>query len=62
SVIRLKDTNVDPPSEFIEGISEEFITGVGRLKDKLVVILNLKNVLYTDKEIEDRKTLAALRA
>ncbi len=61
SVIRLKDSNVDPPSVFIEGISEEFITGVGRLKDRLVVILNLKNVLYTDEEIEEKKTLAALK-
>jgi purine-binding chemotaxis protein CheW len=61
SVVRLKDTNVDPPSTFIEGISEEFITGVGRLKDKLVIILSLKNVLYTDEEIEERKTIAALK-
>lgn len=61
SVIRLKDSNVDPPSVFIEGISEEFITGVGRLKDRLVIILNLMNVLYTDEEISEKKTLAALK-
>lgn len=62
SVVRIKDSNIDPPSLFIEGVSEEFISGVGRLKDRLIVILNLTNVLYTDEEIEERKTLAALKA
>lgn len=45
-VIRLSDKNIDPPSDLIEGVSEEFITGVGRLKDRLVVILNLANILF----------------
>ncbi|MDA3901247.1 MAG: chemotaxis protein CheW [Spirochaetes bacterium] len=62
SVIRIKDSNVDPPTVFIDGVSEEFIAGVGRLKDRLVVILNLHNVLYTDQEIEEKKSLQVLTA
>ncbi|HEY1406585.1 MAG TPA: chemotaxis protein CheW [Spirochaetota bacterium] len=45
-VIRINEKNIDPPSDLIEGVSEEFITGVGRLKDKLIVILNLANILF----------------
>jgi purine-binding chemotaxis protein CheW len=54
-VIRLSDKNIDPPSDLIEGVSEEFITGVGRLKDRLVVILNLANILF---ESESEKAVS----
>ncbi len=45
-VIRLRESNIDPPSIFIEGVSEDFITGVGRLKDRLIIILSLRNILF----------------
>ena len=50
-VIRISEKNIDPPSDLIEGVSEDFITGIGRLKDHLIVILNLKNILF-EKEVE----------
>jgi purine-binding chemotaxis protein CheW len=50
-VVRIPETNVDPPSELIEGVSEIFIKGIGRLKDRLIVILNMSNILFLeDKE------------
>ncbi len=49
-VVRLHETNIDPPSELIEGVSEEFILGIGRLPDRLVVILNLDNMLFEERE------------
>ncbi len=54
-VVRLREANIDPPSVFIEGVSEDFIKGVGRMKDRLIIILSLANVLYTDEEISGRK-------
>ena len=45
-VIRISEKNIDPPSDLMEGVSEEFITGIGRLKDHLIVILNLTNILF----------------
>ncbi|MCK7484068.1 MAG: chemotaxis protein CheW [Candidatus Moduliflexus flocculans] len=38
-VVRIPVANVDPPSELITGVSEEFISGIGRLKDRLIVLL-----------------------
>jgi purine-binding chemotaxis protein CheW len=52
-VVRIPHSNIDQPSELIEGVSEEFITGIGRLKDRLIIILNLTNILIT-KEDSDR--------
>jgi purine-binding chemotaxis protein CheW len=54
-VLRIRDSNIDPPSLLIEGVSEEFISGVGRLKDRLIIILNLKNILFEDSDIKSRK-------
>ena len=46
----LHRNNVDPPSELIEGVSEEYIWGIGRLKDRLIVILNLSNILFLEED------------
>jgi purine-binding chemotaxis protein CheW len=51
-VVRLPESHVDEPSELIEGVSEEFIKGIGRLKDRLIVILNLGNILFIEKKEE----------
>jgi len=52
--VRLPETHVDQPSELIEGVSEEFIKGIGRLKDRLIVILNLGNMLFLEKKVEEQ--------
>ncbi len=49
-VVRLPGSHIDPPSELIEGVSEEFITGIGRLRDRLIVILNMANILFSREE------------
>jgi purine-binding chemotaxis protein CheW len=51
-VVRISRNNVDPPSELIEGVSEEYIWGIGRLKDRLIVILNLSNILFLEEDKE----------
>ena len=52
-VVRLPESHVDEPSELIEGVSEEFIKGIGRLKDRLIVILNLSSMLFIEKKEEE---------
>jgi len=51
-VVRISENNVDPPKEMIDGISEEFIKGIGRLGDRLIIILNLENILFEKHEIK----------
>lgn len=48
-VVRIPLTNVDPPSELITGVSEDFITGIGRLKDRLIVILNMSLSMFLEE-------------
>ncbi|MDY6932659.1 MAG: chemotaxis protein CheW [Spirochaetota bacterium] len=49
-VVRLPQNNVDQPNELIEGVSEEFISGVGRVEDRLIVILSLDNMLFEESK------------
>lgn len=49
-VIRLPLNHIDPPSRLIEGISEEFIQGIGRLSDSLVILLRLENMLFSEEK------------
>ena len=50
-VVRIPTANIDPPSEIITGVSEEFISGIGRFNDRLIILLKMSNsVFLTDKE------------
>ena len=49
-VIRLSRSRIDQPHDLIEGISTEFISGIGRLQDRLIVILRLDNILFSDEQ------------
>ena len=49
-VVRIPVTNVDPPSELITGVSEEFISGIGRLKDRLIVLLNMSHIIFLEEK------------
>lgn len=49
-VVRIPDKDIDPPSDLIEGVSEDFIKGIGKLRDRLIVILNLGNILFSEEE------------
>jgi purine-binding chemotaxis protein CheW len=54
-VIRLNVSNIDPPSDLIEGVSEDFISGIGRLSGSLIVILSLKYILFENNEKESSR-------
>ncbi len=49
-VFRIPLKDINSPSELIEGISAEFIQGVGRMKDRLIIILKLDSMLFMEDE------------
>lgn len=49
-VVRIPVANVDPPSELITGVSEEFVSGIGRLKDRLIVLLNMSHIIFLEED------------
>ena len=55
-VVRIPADQIDPPPPVLGGFSQEFITGVGKLDDKLIILLNADAVLT----VEERHALGAL--
>ena len=48
-VLRIPTVNIDPPSEIITGVSEEFISGIGRFNDRLIILLKISHMLFLDE-------------
>jgi purine-binding chemotaxis protein CheW len=57
-VVRIPVANVDPPSELITGVSEEFISGIGRLKDRLIVLLNMSHIIFLEEKEMAKEALS----
>ncbi len=47
-VLRIADTSIEPPSKLICSLHEAYIRGVGKVGDKLVILLNMDFVLKVD--------------
>jgi purine-binding chemotaxis protein CheW len=48
-VVRIPADQIEPPPPVLGGLSQEFITGVGKLDDKLVILLNVDAILSGDE-------------
>lgn len=55
-VVRIPADQIDPPPPMLGGFCQEFIIGVGKLDDKLVILLNADAVLT----LEERQALGSL--
>lgn len=55
--IRLDDKNIDEAPEFISGIDKKYITGVGKLDDKRLLILIDLNKVLSGEEIKELENL-----
>ncbi|MDW7651002.1 MAG: chemotaxis protein CheW [Bacillota bacterium] len=51
-VLHLSATAVDPPPRRLAGTRTEFISGVGKLGERLIIIMNLERILSTEEQVE----------
>ncbi|MDQ1264874.1 MAG: purine-binding chemotaxis protein CheW [Bacteroidota bacterium] len=56
-VLRINRNVTEPPPEIITGIDRQFITAVGKLKDRLLLLLDIEKVL-TGKEKEEIQNMS----
>ncbi|WP_319506955.1 chemotaxis protein CheW [uncultured Methanolobus sp.] len=57
-VLRIPASNIDPAPELVtSSVSKEYITGVGKMDNRLLILLDLAKVL-NKKEVEDIASLA----
>ena len=48
-VLRLPNSTVEPPPPMVAGIESEYIQGVGKLDDRLIILLDLDSLLSKDE-------------
>jgi purine-binding chemotaxis protein CheW len=54
-VIRLPDSAVSPPPPMIQGISSEYLRGIGQIGERLLIMLDLEKVLSANEQEVLRK-------
>jgi purine-binding chemotaxis protein CheW len=59
-VLRINSSIVEPPPSMVSGQDTDYVQGVGKLEDRLLILLSLEK-LFTDDEIEqlEKATSAA---
>lgn len=50
--VRLHDKDIDPAPNIVAGIDKEFITGVGKLENRLIILIDLEKVLSKEEKNE----------
>lgn len=51
-VVRIPSDQIDPPPPILGGLSSEYIRGVGKLDDRLIILLNIDTLLSGFEPIE----------
>ncbi len=51
-VIRIAQDQIEPPPEMVGGISEEYLKGVGKVGEQLIVLLNIDRIMSATEKVE----------
>lgn len=51
-VLRIKESTVEPPPAVVAGIGSEYMRGVGKLEDRLLILLDLDKLL-SENELQN---------
>ena len=54
--LRLDESQIDPAPDIISGVDRKYITGVGKVDNRLLILMDLEKVL-TDKEKDEMEML-----
>lgn len=49
-VLRLNDEDMEPPPRIVAGIGREYIKGVGKIGDRLIILLDLDRILNAEEK------------
>lgn len=49
-VLRIPSSTVEPPPAIVSGIDSEYIDGVGKIEDRLLILLDLDRLLTRDEQ------------
>ncbi len=59
-VLRISSDIIEPPPPMTTGLSSEYIRGVGKLKDRLLILLDIEKLLGAREKTETANAVAAI--
>ena len=51
-VLRVAEEEVEPPSPLVTTVDSAFITGIAKVDERLIILLDLERVLTTEEQVE----------
>ncbi|MGI5912297.1 MAG: chemotaxis protein CheW [Syntrophomonadaceae bacterium] len=51
-VLRLPNSDIEPPPAYVGGITAEYLTGVGKVDKRLLILLNMNKILNESEKKE----------
>ena len=60
-VIRIAQSEVEPPPPLIGGLAAEYLRGVGKIGERLIILLNIIKILTTEEKFELKKMEESLK-
>jgi purine-binding chemotaxis protein CheW len=61
AVVTIDDSVIEPPPPIFKSINTNFITGIAKLNDRLVILLDLQQVLNASEQTEVEKILTEIK-
>jgi purine-binding chemotaxis protein CheW len=61
-VVRVPADQIDPPPPIVGGLSVEFIKGVGKIEERLIILLKIDRILSTQEKVELEQLERAVQA
>lgn len=59
-VVRIPADQIEPPPPIVGGLSVEYIKGVGKLEERLVILLNIDRILTVEEKVELEKIVESI--
>mgnify|MGYP000070430584 CR=1 FL=1 len=51
-VMRISESAIEPPPRNLAGLRADYLKGVGKVDDRLIILLDVARILTTDEQIE----------
>jgi purine-binding chemotaxis protein CheW len=59
-VVRIPADQIEPPPPIVGGLSAEYVKGVGKLDDRLVILVNIDRIISSEEKLELKKLDTAI--
>ena len=61
NVINIAQSDIEPPPPLVSGLSEEYLKGVGKIGEELIILINIDKILTTDEKIDLSSSLKKIK-